>query len=191
MNQMLSRDEGWKSFYRFKMNEIDEKKRDDTILDILEIERNAEIAFAQGNYPRAKDQIYNIINQYCKDDILEKGYYQQEMARMTYPMSKVDSNKLQISAHRDNNTLLRPKDGMIFKKLSVEGKRIERIKEFIQQFDDYSGLKAQLESTLGSLNLIRMLKNLNCRLRRQVSILALQVNDLKKHGRKDLIICGE
>ena len=152
MNQMLSRDEGWKSFYRFKMNEIDEKKRDDTILDILEIERNAEIAYNQGNYPKAKDQIYSIIIQYCQDDLLEKGYYQQEMARMTYPMSKVDSNKLQIAAHRDNRTLLRPKDGMIFKKLSVEGKRIERIREFIQQFDDYSGLKAQLELTLGSLN---------------------------------------
>lgn len=152
MNQMLSRDEGWKSFYRFKMNEIDEKKRDDTILDILEIERNAEIAYSQGDYPRAKDLIYSIIIQYYGNDLLEKGYYQQEMARMTYPMSKVDSNKLQISAHRDNRALLRPKDGMIFKKLSVEGKRIERIKEFIQQFDDYSGLMAQLELTLGCLN---------------------------------------
>ncbi|HKK87404.1 MAG TPA: DEAD/DEAH box helicase family protein [Saprospiraceae bacterium] len=152
MNQMLSRDEGWKKFYRFKMNEIDDKERDDTLLDILEIERNAELAYLQGNYPKAKDYIFNIISQYYCDDLLEKGYYQQEMARMTYPMSKVDSNKLQISAHRDNRSLLRPKDGMIFKKLSVEGKRIERIKDFINQFEDYSGLKAKLELTLGGLN---------------------------------------
>lgn len=152
MNQVLSRDEGWKSFYRFKMDEIDSVKRDDSVLEILEIERQAEIAYDQGDYPRAKNLIWSIVVKFYTEDRLEKGFYQQEMARMVYPMSKTDSNKLQISAHRDNRSLLKPKDGMQFKKLEIEGQRVERIISFVQEFDDYSGLKSDIEVILGNLN---------------------------------------
>jgi hypothetical protein len=74
------------------------------------------------------------------------------MARMMYPVSKSESNKLQIVAHRENRSLLRPKDGMVFKKLEIEGKRVERIQKFISEFDEYSELNAQLEVVLSHLD---------------------------------------
>jgi replicative superfamily II helicase len=152
INQVLRRDEGWKNFYKMKMDQIDQIERDYTVLDILQLEREAEIAYNQGDHVKSKDIIWKIVSQYCSDDQLESGFYYQEMARIMYPVSKSESNKLQIVAHRDNRSLLRPKDGMIFKKLEIEGKRVERIQRFLSNFDDYSELKAQLEVVLGHLD---------------------------------------
>jgi hypothetical protein len=64
INQVLRRDEGWKRFYKMKMDQINQIDRDYSVLDILRLERDAEIAFNQGNNVKGKDIIWSIISKY-------------------------------------------------------------------------------------------------------------------------------
>ena len=152
IDMLLKRDDGWKAFYKMEMDKIESASRDESILDILQLERNAEMFYQQENYPKAKDCIDQIINKYVQGDSIEEGWYIQEMARLVYPMSKLDSNRLQVGAHRKNRSLLKPENGMMFRKLEVEDKRIDKIIGYVQEFEDYSNLKSNLETILGHLD---------------------------------------
>ncbi|WP_421797700.1 DEAD/DEAH box helicase [Haliscomenobacter sp.] len=151
INQLLRRDEGWKGYYKEQMDAIKSVEGNESALEILQLERKAEEYYRQEDFPKAKDCLEQIINKYLEDES-EKGWYYQEMARLVYPMSKQDSNKLQVTAHRKNRSLLKPQNGMFFKKLEVDDRRVEKIIEYVQQFDNYSDLKSDIETTLGHLD---------------------------------------
>jgi replicative superfamily II helicase len=151
IRQCLQRDEDWKGFYVEKMDEIDEGVGDKKIQETLVREKKAEDLFASGNYARAVETLQKLMDDINPSDE-DRGWYLQEMARFTHPRSKVESNHLQVSAHRKNPFLLKPKDGMVVEKLSSTGqKRVENIIEWMRQCGNAEDLILKIDEILEGL----------------------------------------
>jgi len=70
-----------------------------------------------------------------------------------YPLSKARSNELQVAAHRYNRYLLKPKDGMVFSKITIlSQKRIENICTYVKGFCSFDELSLAIEDMLGKLH---------------------------------------
>ena len=151
-NQCLKRDNNWKDFYKQEMDSITPATKDIEILQILELEKQAEDLFSNFEYQRASNKIQELMDKYIDSyNDTERGWYLQQMARMMHPESSIDSNKLQVLAHKKNKYLFKPSSGMQIKKLSINEDRIEKIKKWIKTFSSYLELKYKLEGILGDL----------------------------------------
>jgi replicative superfamily II helicase len=151
INQCLNRDTGWKEFYIENMNQISQPHTSPKILNIFSAEMKAEEKYYGGQYEEAA----NIIQKIIDSDVeigADKGWYLQEKARYTYSSSKSSSNELQVIAHRYNRYLLRPKNGMVFSKIStISQKRIENIVKYIKEFNAFDDLTLSVDDMLGDL----------------------------------------
>src|SRR5690606_20108163 len=137
MKQVLQRDEGWKEFYKKEMNKITPNHNNSTIYETFVLERKASVSNYAGDYEKACESIQKIIDNYCNDDS-ERGWYLQILARYKYLDSKVDSNALQKSAFLKNNELLKPKEGINYKKLEyINENRIQRILQYLGNYPIY------------------------------------------------------
>ncbi|UNC92142.1 DEAD/DEAH box helicase [Candidatus Contubernalis alkaliaceticus] len=151
VNHCLMRDDGWKEFYTENMDNMVQSKSSNRILEIFEAEKKAEREYAQGNSTEACKTIQNLIDMHITTDE-EKGWYLQEMARYTYSASKSQANVYQISAHKNNIYLFKPKEGMSITKIpSVSLRRIENIILWIQSFENFEQLQIQIDSILSLL----------------------------------------
>lgn len=151
IKQLLQRDEGWKEFYKEEMNSITPIQNNSSIYEILVLERKAAVANHSGDYEKACEFIQKIIDEYTYDDS-ERGWYLQILARYKYLDSKVDSNGLQKSAFQKNNGLLKPKEGINYKKLEyINESRIQRILQYMKDSKDYQELMVNVEAVLGHL----------------------------------------
>ncbi len=153
IDQCLKRDEGWKEFYINKMNDAHEiaSVASGNAITIFQAELDAEIAYQHGDSLKAVSTIQNLIDKHIKDE-LEQGWYLQEMARYKFAASRVDSNQLQISAHKKNRFLLRPQSGMNITHLLVHQKRIAKIIDWVQGFDSFGDLRLAVEDILTRLS---------------------------------------
>lgn len=153
LNQLLRRDEGWKEFYVEKMNEMSQESYEDkSPLPILLLEKQAEDAIIKNNPRQAISYLQNIVDKMNISES-EKGWYLQEMARITYQVSKTESNQLQIAAHKKNRYLLKPQTGMAFIKLEkFARRRIERICDWLKNLGSYSEVQLCIQEILGSLS---------------------------------------
>ena len=151
MKQSLQRDEGWKEFYREEMNKIEQNDSSSKINDVLTLERKAAVLNYAGDYEKASDLIQKIVDNHCEDES-EKGWYLQIMARYKYLQSKNDSNTLQKSAFLKNNELLKPSEGITYKKLEyVNENRTKRILEWIEMHKNFEELMLSVEGVLSEL----------------------------------------
>jgi replicative superfamily II helicase len=151
IKQSLKREENWKLFYTERMNNLSGISYDKGILQILQLEKEAELKYIEGNYEKAASIIQTIIDKYVTEKS-EKGWYMQELARYLYLKSKSESNAKQIVAHKLNRLLLKPKEGMQIEKINfLSQNRIENIKKWIQQFENYEKLSIHLEEILSNL----------------------------------------
>lgn len=150
MIQSLSRDEGWKEFYKEEMNKIPLTSTESTIYDILVLERKASEMNNIGDWEKASNIVQQIIDR-CTDQS-EQGWYLQQMARYKYLQSKIDANELQKSAFLRNNELLKPSEGITYKKLEfIHENRIKRIESYISQFSSYPEMMLSVENVLSDL----------------------------------------
>lgn len=157
IKQSLLRDEGWKEFYKQKMdeNEIEEDCRsfDNEILEVLELERKAELRLYKKDPEKACEYMQRLIDKYYSDSDIEKGWYLQNLARYKYSISKIESNKIQKSAFNLNMQLLKPKEGISYRKISyINENRIKKIKNWILNFNDYEELSMSLNDILENLS---------------------------------------
>lgn len=152
INQCLQRDEGWKEFYKEEMNKIQPSKMKNGLYDILIQEREAAINNFIGDYEKACLITQKIIDDYCTDEN-EKGWYLQILARYKYQISKTESNTIQKSAFSKNNELLKPKEGITYKKLDyIDQSRLMRIKEWLGQHKNYEELILAVNGVLSDLH---------------------------------------
>ena len=151
MYQALDRDEGWKEYYSEEMDNISPDKERLSIYDTLRVEYDAERQFMLGEYDKACSLMQNLCDQIDNDDS-EKGWYLQQLARYKYRTNKIDANQIQKSAFHNNLQLLKPKEGISYKKLEfINQSRIERIREWIQQFSTYEEMMISLEGIFQDL----------------------------------------
>lgn len=137
LKQSLTRDEGWKEYYKEQMDEIEVSSENNPLLDLFQLEYDAEINLYNGDPEKACALAQKIIDQNCIDNS-EKGWYLQNLARYQYNISKVDSITTQKSAFKMNYQLLHPRGGITYKKLEfINQNRISRIKSWISAHDNY------------------------------------------------------
>lgn len=152
MNQALARDEGWKEYYSEEMDNIEADAERVGIYETLKTEYDAEMQFMVGEYDRACELIQRLCNK-INDDDLERGWYLQQLARYKYRTSKVESNRIQKSAFQNNLQLLKPREGISYKKIEfINQDRVRRIKEWVSQYNDYQEMMISLEGVLQDLS---------------------------------------
>jgi len=152
INQSLSRDEGWKEFYKEEMDKISNEKNLIDIYNILQLEKEAEEANLKGDNETSCIKIQKIIDDYISDET-ERGWYLQLLAKYKYFISKAESNKLQKSAFLSNSQLLKPRDGVTYKKIEfINDNRIKRIKQWISQFNAYEEFILSVDGILSDFS---------------------------------------
>ncbi len=152
LTQLLKRDDGWKEYYVKEMSNAQAYNPEENLYDILEVEHEAEKYYYLGNYEKACELMQQLIDDKIKSND-EKGWYLQQLARYKYRLSKVDHNAIQKSAFEKNRQLLKPKDGITYKRLQfINENRIRRIKNWINQFPTYEDLIVNIDGVLDDLS---------------------------------------
>lgn len=151
MKQSIQRDEGWKEFYEEEMNKIKPQNTTSKIYEVLNLERKAAVASYAGDYEKACTFIQTIIDNHCENES-EKAWYTQIMARYKYFVSKSESNILQKNAFLKNHELLKPREGITYKKINfINENRIKRIQEWIRNHKDFEDLMLSVDGVLSDL----------------------------------------
>lgn len=153
IGQCLNRDDGWKLYYSSTMDEICPVSSDKTKLyAILQKEKQAYDETVMRNYEAAATIIQEIVD-LCNDEF-EKGWYLQEKARLLYHISRSESNRVQVSAFKKNNQLLKPQSGIVYSKIKypLNHSRNIRIIQGINKYASYDELNVQLEDILSNLS---------------------------------------
>ncbi len=152
INQVLLRDEGWKEYYSEEMEDLSKGVKTEKIHKALEDEYKAENLFAIGEFDKAC-QIAQKLCDDCANDDLERGWYMQILARYKYRTSKSDSNELQKFAFQKNLQLLKPKEGISYKKLEfINQNRVNRIKLWMKRHKTYEELMLAVDGMMQNLS---------------------------------------
>lgn len=152
LKQSLGRDEGWKEFYKEEMDKIDVTESIANIYNILNLEKEADDASLVEDFEAACSKIQYIIDNLISDET-ERGWYLQILARHKYRISKTESNKIQKSAFQHNLQLLKPREGITYKKVDyINENRLRRIKKWIANHKTYDELSLSVDSILNDLS---------------------------------------
>ncbi|MEE9303360.1 MAG: DEAD/DEAH box helicase family protein [Thiotrichaceae bacterium] len=151
VRQCLGRDDDWKAYYKEQMEKVKPAGANEPILRAYKSELEAEQAYSHGDYGTATKILQDLLDHNMVDS-RDKGWYLQQMARYNYLSSRPESQRLQLAAHTDNRLLLKPSVGVTVAKLTVVSQgRIERIADWVCQFENYSQLEVTLSDILGRL----------------------------------------
>jgi hypothetical protein len=149
VKQCLDRDEGWKEYYKVKMNELEADRPRKEYLDRATSEREAEILFRQGLNHKAVDVLESLVQ---SADSSDKGWYLQLKATYLYPSDTTSSIDAQIKAYSENQRLFRPETGVGYSKLNVGGiSQPSQIIDWMKSFQSHSAIVVHLMSTFDNL----------------------------------------
>ncbi len=152
VKQLLQRDEGWKDFYADRMDAVTQDKPNEAMLKLYAAELEAEAKAEEGRYVEARGTLEAVLDKNPNMSSEDRGWYTQEMARLMYRHSKADAAVLQASAHKRNGYLLKPKDGMVFRKLEpLSQKRVATIIEWARRSKDHQDLMVRVQAILDDL----------------------------------------
>lgn len=104
IDQCLNRDDDWKQYYQESMDNITQNHDNHPLLDIIQMENDAENAYRKCDFNTAVAKYKEIANSMTNE--LEKGWYLQLAAKCEYHRSQINSKKIQESAHRCNPYVL-------------------------------------------------------------------------------------
>lgn len=151
VRQCLGRDSDWKAFYGEQMEKVRPAGANERILRAYSAELAAEQTYNSGDYAAASDALQTLIDK-GSTDREDTAWYLQDMARYHHKASRQESQRLQIAAHKKNRLLLKPASGVTVAKLTIVSQgRVERIKQWLAQFDDYTQLEVALSDILSRL----------------------------------------
>lgn len=153
VNQCLKRDADWKAFYVEQMGSVKPSGANANILKLYAAELIAEKKYQAGDYEGSTAEVQKFIDEKLVDPTAtERGWYLQTMARYNYLSRRPESQKMQIAAYNNNRLLLRPAQGVTISKLTIVSQgRMERIIDWVKQYDDYQQLNVALSDILGRL----------------------------------------
>jgi replicative superfamily II helicase len=152
IRQCLNRDEGWKEFYVERMNLVTEPGAEAKMLDVFVAERAAEVEYRNGDVDGAVATLQAVVDGKRIRTEADKAWYLQEMARYQYSQNKTESNALQLTAHKRNRYLLKPRAGMAVSRLAALGqKRVAAIIKWASEFESYEALSLAVDALLSDL----------------------------------------
>ena len=100
VTQCLGRDADWKAFYVQQMDKVVPRGANETVLRTYAVELEAEEAHAAGDDKSATEALQTLLDGSCVDSDDDKGWYLQEMARYYWRTNPVESDRLQVAAHK-------------------------------------------------------------------------------------------
>lgn len=151
INQCLKRDEGWKKYYIEQMNSMEMPSQNTTVYDVIEQEMLAEKHYFDTDNEKACKIIQEVIDGI--DIQSEKGWYLQKLARFKHQISISESNSIQKSAFSNNCYMLKPKEGITYKKIGfISESRLSIIRRWIDKHKNYSDMMIQVDSYLENLS---------------------------------------
>jgi replicative superfamily II helicase len=152
VKKLLQRDEGWKDFYAERMADVTLDRPNEAMLKLYAAELEAEAKAEEGRYVEARNVIQVMLDRSPDMSKEDRGWYTQEMARLLYRHSKSESALLQTAAHKLNGYLLKPKDGMVFRRLEpLSQKRVANIIAWVRQAKDHQDVMVRVDAILGDL----------------------------------------
>ena len=152
MKLCLKRDDGWKMFYKNTMDSMPTTKVEHPLLERLEKERAADVAFIKKDWSEVI-RIYRELANSISDNPLEQGWYLQELAKYMCHSSITDALKTQKSAYAHNQYLLTV-ETVNYKKVDMlDDVTLKNIKTFLGNFSDYSSLKLSVDEMLSNLSM--------------------------------------
>ena len=152
IDQILKRDEGWKEYYNTEMDGIIQENIENRIYDRYVEENKLEKLFSQGEYELAVERTQNFIDKFIHND-LEKGWYLEQMARYAYMYSEAKSERLQKTAFKKNSQLLKPKEGVMYSKISfLNENRMLRFRKNISKYDSFEEFNLHINEVIENLS---------------------------------------
>lgn len=151
IRQCLERNDDWKEFYKETMDGITVTSKASSLLHVFTTEREAELDFILARYDQAAKKIQQILDDNATLPKSERGWYLQEAARYSYPLSHAKSQELQSAAHELNRLLLRPESIRVSKLTPINQKRSASIIKWISQFSTQEELKLSVDDITGAL----------------------------------------
>lgn len=152
IQQMLKRDEGWKEYYSSEMDSIKNDSVESSIYERLIKECQIEHLYSDGEYEKARMSMQKLIDELEVNDT-ERGWYLQQLARYTYPISTEKSIQIQKSAFKKNPQLLKPISGIEYTKVSyLHQNRLNNIRKYLLKYADYTELSLAVDAILENLS---------------------------------------
>jgi len=149
--QCLQRVQGWKEYYRTRMEGIVLKSPSETFIKRFQIEREAEQYYAIRQYNVAIKTIQELIDSLDPSDA-EKGWYIQLLGIYTYPIDRTKAMELQLKAHSLNQYLSAPVEGITYEKIQIlVDLREEIILNWINNHNNFNHMIIDLNSVLDTL----------------------------------------
>lgn len=147
------RDDNWKMYYARQMDSVSEPSPDTDLLEVLQLEKQAEELHIIGEHEKAIEKIQKLIDTHVDpQDKIERAYYLQEMGRYAYRNQKSKSNAFQINAYKTNKALLKPTHGIEFQKLKMDRRRSENILSWLKEFERFEDLQIQVGQIYNDLS---------------------------------------
>jgi len=140
----------WKQYYNDEMSSIEDSDLSSNLYELFNDEREIEKLHTTSDRA-AISNLVNFIDNHCKSSY-EKGWYNQQLARYYYMLGdKTRSMKIQQSAFKNNQNLLRP-PSIEYKKMGEfhEKRNIEIIK-YMTSFESSEELKLHVDAILSNL----------------------------------------
>ncbi|MFA5331271.1 MAG: DEAD/DEAH box helicase [Methanoregula sp.] len=151
IQNVISRNQGWKDYYKEVMKDIEIKPIDKIYINRLITEKTAETLYQKRQYSQAIAALGQIIEE-VKFDKNELGWYLQLKAAYEYSTDKRKSLETQLSAFNTNSRLSRPPEGIQYAKLSKGNvNRAQRIHDYIRGKGNYTPLILEVENILDKL----------------------------------------
>lgn len=151
VSQSLRRDEGWKEFYRERMDSLREPIAQSQLLEVFSKESIAERLFLNGEIEKAVNLLQEVVDR-PSISAAEQGWFLQEMARYMYSQSKRNAEALQMAAHKRNRLLLKPRSlRQITKLIPIPQKRTKQIISWIKGFELFQDVMITVDEILSDL----------------------------------------
>ena len=152
MQLCIGRDERWKLFYKTTMDSIDVTEPKHPLLDRIEKERAADVAFIRKDWPQVI-KIYREIANSLTDDEQEEGWYLQELAKYMCHSSRTEALNTQRSAYAHNQYLLTV-DTVNYKRVDMlDDASLKNIKAYLGKYPDYTAFKLSVDEMLANLSM--------------------------------------
>ncbi len=119
VSQCLNRNPGWQTYHRNAL-QGSQSTPVSTDTDLAVLELNAWQFALKSNYSKASDEIGNLIK--SNDDLSDgdTGWYLQKQAEYLHHVDKASAFEKQIKAHDFNRRLLKPPEGIMYRKLQAK-----------------------------------------------------------------------
>ncbi|TKJ26699.1 MAG: hypothetical protein CEE41_01705 [Hadesarchaea archaeon B3_Hades] len=151
INQCLSRNLGWKGYYKTRMAKVETKEPNKEYLNQAILERESEALYQQGHCAKAVKMLQKFIDSHGGH--ADTGWFTQLMATYICSYNLSRSVELQLKAHTENGRLFRPEEGVDYSKLIAKGTTAQasRIIKFVKEHESHNALIVHINDILDKI----------------------------------------